>query len=57
MKAKQIPPYPISGSAFLYFIRAPHFVQVSQTLPVQLTRSRHPHVTQKVSLSAAAFLP
>ena len=41
----------------LYKIRASHFVQIPQTLPVQLTQSRLPCGTQKVPLSAAAFLP
>ena len=29
----------------------------SQTLPLQLTQPRHPHGTQELLLSAAAFLP
>ena len=40
----------------LYF-RAPHFEMFPWTLPLQLTRPRHPHGTQEVLLSAAAFLP
>lgn len=47
----------IQYQVLYYEIRASHFVQVSQTLPVQLTRSRLPHGTQKIPLSAAAFLP
>ena len=36
---------------------APCFVQSPRTLLMQLTRSRLPHGTRKVPLSAAAFLP
>ncbi len=36
---------------------APHFDVLPQTLPLQLTRPRRPQGTQKVLLSAAAFLP
>ena len=36
---------------------APHFELPPQTLLLQLAQSRHPRVTQKVLLSAAAFLP
>ena len=39
------------------FLRAPHLGMVSQTLPLQLTQPRHPHGTQELLLSAAAFLP
>jgi len=41
----------------IFFLRAPHFEMLKQTLLLQLTQPRHPHGTQKVPLSAAAFLP
>ena len=41
----------------IFFFRAPHFEMLKQTLLLQLTQPRHPHGTQKVLLSAAAFLP
>jgi hypothetical protein len=40
-----------------FFYHAPHFELPPQTLLLQLAQSRHPRVTQKVLLSAAAFLP
>jgi len=47
------------GSGFLgfSFLCAPHFELSPQTLLLQPTRPRHPHGTQEVPLSAAAFLP
>ena len=60
---KRFAPLPFFEQAeesFLYKnkkIRAPRFEIPPQTLLLQLTRLRHPHGTQKGSLSAAAFLP
>ena len=40
-----------------FFYHAPHFELPPQTLLLQPTRPRHPHGTQEIPLSAAAFLP
>ena len=47
------------GSGFLgfSFLCAPHFELSPRTLLLQPTRPRHPHGTQEIPLSAAAFLP
>ena len=49
----------VCGSGFLgfSFLCAPHFELSPQTLLLQPTRPRHPHGTQEIPLSAAAFLP